>query len=86
MKPNPTRKPFRKPVGWVALVYVIVFTALCVLKLGDIPPGAVTVIMGFLGLVGTAICSSSYEEVRMPQRRDEETTESGGDRDVPHVP
>ncbi len=80
------KKPYRKPVGWLTLFFIMGVVIFCLRKFGDVPPGTVTVLMALVALPIAVAGSSSYEAVRTPQRRDEETEENGGDSDVPHVP
>jgi hypothetical protein len=59
--------PLRKLSAAVTLVFTLAVIAWCLVKLGDVPPGAVTLLVGLNGItVGGYIGSSSYEAVRTP--------------------
>jgi hypothetical protein len=72
------RLPLRKLSAIVTLVFTLLAIAWCLAKLGDVPPGAVTLLVGLNGIsVGGYIGSSSYEAVRAPGAYTEGEGEAG---------
>jgi hypothetical protein len=64
--------PLRKISAVVTLAFTLLVIVWCLVKIGDVPPGAVTLLVGLNGIsVGGYIGSSSYEAVRTPRRFEE---------------
>jgi hypothetical protein len=62
--------PLRKLSAVVTLAFTLIAISWCLVKIGDVPPGAVTLLAGINTItVGGYIGSSSYESVR--RNRDE---------------
>ena len=57
--------PMRKLSALISLIFTIIVICWCLGKLGDVPPGVVTILTGLNAItIGGYIGSSSYEAVK----------------------
>lgn len=68
-------KPIRKPLARWTTVFIFAVVLYCLYRYGDVPPGAVTVLMGLVAIPCAVVGSSSYEAVREHRRKEDERHE-----------
>ena len=68
-------KPFRKPIAWLSFAFIAFVTLYCLKMYGDVPPGAVTVLMGLVAIPCTVVGSSSLEAIKAPREEKQEEHE-----------
>jgi hypothetical protein len=67
----------RKPLAWLAFLFIIFVVLYCLKAFGDVPPGAQNILMALIAIPCAVIGSSSYEAVRIPESPASEETEEG---------
>jgi hypothetical protein len=71
------RQSIRKPLGWLAALFIMLVVCVYMKRGADIPPGIQNVVMALVAIPCTVIGSSSYEAVRAPKEGDNDGENSG---------
>jgi hypothetical protein len=70
------RQSIRKPLAWLAAMFIMLIVCIYIRRGGDIPPGIQNVVMALVAIPCTVIGSSSYEAVRAPKEDDDDEKNS----------
>jgi hypothetical protein len=70
------RQSIRKPLGWLAALFIMFVVCVYMKRGADIPPGIQSVVMALTAIPCAVIGSSSYEAVRAPKEDDDDEKNS----------